>query len=333
MEYCLLVLTKHLLLKLFSLVLLTVVSLSFSAFAEENLTSAVDKHSQLIKDVRELSNDQMQGRKAPSPGHVLAKSYITQRYKAHNLQSFSEFEDYEQSFEFGSRKITGTNLLGYIKGTKYPELFFVITAHYDHLGGSGARIYNGANDNASGIAAMLALLSKYSNEVPAYSVMFIATDAEEPGLYGAKHFVNNSPVATDNIILNVNVDMIGDGGRRNTLYALASSKSAKFKQALPKLADFAEGLPLKLRWRKNVRLHHKSLQERIDWRQASDHASFGRIGIPYLYFGADTNNLYHTTKDTFDHLDQEFFIASVTAIIKIADYLQNLKPSELLEDK
>ena len=323
--------TKYLLLKLFCFLWLTTVSFSFVVLAEENVASVRWEHSQLIEDVRELSKDRMQGRKAPSLGHVLAKTYIKQRFKAYNLQTFSEFEDYEQSFEFGSRKVMGTNLLGYIQGTKYPELFFVITAHYDHLGGAGKRIYNGANDNASGIAAMLALLSKYSVEAPTYSVMFIATDAEEPGLYGAKHFVNHSPIATENIVLNINVDMIGDGGRRNSLYALPSSKSAKFKQALPKLDRFAEGLALKLRWRKNVRLHHKSLQERIDWRQASDHASFGRIGVPYLYFGADTNNLYHTTKDTFDQLDQEFFIASVTAIIKIADYLQNLKPSELLE--
>lgn len=323
--------TKHLLFMIFLGLSLLSISLSFAVKADQSQL-ALDEHSQLITDVRELSKDQMLGRKAPSAGHVLAKTYITQRFKEYKLTAFTEVKDYEQKFEFGSRKITGTNLLGYIEGAKFPELFFVITAHYDHLGGSGARIYNGANDNASGIAAMLALLSRYSVETPAYSVMFIATDAEEPGLYGAKHFVQNSPVAVENIVLNLNVDMIGDGGRRNTLYALPSSKSAKFKKSLANIARFGDGLPVKLRWRKNVRLHHRSLQDRIDWRQASDHASFGRIGIPYLYFGADTNKLYHTTKDTFEQLDQQFFIASVTAIIKITDYLQSLSPSELVED-
>lgn len=308
-------------------------SICFSAFSwQDESSELVDPwRQQLLEDVKELSLDKMLGRKAPSSGHQLAQKYLKQRFADLQLKTFPQYENYEQPFTFSPWNVTGKNLLGYLPGTKFPELFFVVTAHYDHLGGSRKRVYNGANDNASGVAAMLALLSHYSAKPPAFSVMFIATDAEESGLRGAMHFVRNAPIKSEQMLLNINLDMIGDGGRRNILYMLAPSKNTKYKKSLPSLDSFTEGLALRLKWRRNLKFQRGSMMDRVNWREASDHAAFSRIKVPFLYFGADTNKLYHTTKDNFAELNQDFFIASATVVIKIVDYLQNLKPSELDE--
>ena len=317
------------------LILLSVsICISFNSIGKQSRAEVAQQNwqQQLLLDVRELSSDKMRGRKAPSEGHQLAQEYIKQKFREFQLTPFSRFTDYEQPFTFGSKETVGKNLLGFVKGTEYPELYFVISAHYDHLGATKNRIYNGANDNASGVAAMLSILSYFKVHPPNFSFLFIATDAEESGLKGALHFIKNSPITSDQMVLNVNLDMLGDGGRRDILYMLASSKKAKFKQSLVNLADFANSLPLKLKWRKNSRFRRHSLTEDIDWREASDHAAFKKINVPYLYFGADTTGVYHTTKDDFNQLKQEFFIASASTIIKIVDYLQNLKPSELIEN-
>lgn len=318
----------------FRFIVIALASTSFFSIANSkgSVGSKEVLTKQLIEDVRALSSNEMLGRKAPSKGHELAREYLKNRFAELQLRPLPEYTNYEQVFTFSPWEVMGKNILGYLEGKKYPELYFVITAHYDHLGGSSQRVYNGANDNASGVAAMLALMSHYASNPPAYSVLFMATDAEESGLRGAMYFVRNTPIQAENMVLNINIDMIGDGGRRNVLYMLPSSKNAKYKKALPDLNRFTDELPLKLKWRKNINFQRQSITDRINWREASDHAAFGRIDVPYLYFGADTNKIYHTTKDDFDELDQEFFIASSFAIIKIADHLQNLNPSELRSD-
>lgn len=285
--------------------------------------------AKLLEDVRLLSANEMQGRKPATTGHQLAQDYIKQRFVELKLKPFAQYQNYEQAFTFGAKSTPAKNLLGYIQGSAFRDQFFVITAHYDHLGQRGSKVYNGANDNASGVATMLSLLSHFTDHPPAYSILFLATDAEEAGLWGAKYFVEHSPVSLEQLKLNINVDMIGDSGRREVLYLLPAPKRSSFTQVLPDLTHFSEGLPLDLKWRRNRSFLRSVSSTRVNWRDASDHSAFGRKKIPYLYFGADPNREYHTTKDNFAALNQDFFIASVSAIIKIVDYLQQLTPDKL----
>ncbi len=104
------------------------------------------------------------------------------------------------------------NVLGYIKGTKYPDSMYVFTAHYDHLGRLGANQFiPGANDNASGVAMLLNLAKYYSENPPTYSIAFIAFGAEELGLVGSKHFVENPLFPLQQIKFLVNLDIVGTG--------------------------------------------------------------------------------------------------------------------------
>ena len=136
------------------------------------------------------------------------------------------------------------NICGIVKGTKKPDSLIVITAHYDHLGGMGEKIYfPGANDNASGVAFLLALAKYYAANPAPYSIAFICFAAEEAGLMGSKFFTENPLISLDKIRFLINVDMVGTGEAGITVvnatehpreFAVLSQINAK-KQYLPKI--------------------------------------------------------------------------------------------------
>ena len=104
------------------------------------------------------------------------------------------------------------NILGYIKGTQYPDSFIVFSAHYDHLGQMGKDVYfPGANDNASGCAMLLNLAKYYSRHPPKYSVAFMAFGGEEVGLLGSKYYVEHPLFPLKQIKFLVNMDIMGTG--------------------------------------------------------------------------------------------------------------------------
>ncbi len=104
------------------------------------------------------------------------------------------------------------NVCGFVPGTLYPDSFFVITAHYDHLGGMGAETYfPGANDNASGVAFLLQLAQYYSQNPLPYSVGFILFSAEELGLLGSQYFTSHPLIPLDRIKFLLNTDLAGTG--------------------------------------------------------------------------------------------------------------------------
>ncbi len=109
-------------------------------------------------------------------------------------------------------KYTTQNVIGYIKGSKHPDSLLVFTAHYDHLGKMGAKTYFlGANDNASGVAMLLQLAKKYTNQKPTYSMFFIVFGGEEIGLLGSKYYTENPIFPLQNIKFLINFDLAGTG--------------------------------------------------------------------------------------------------------------------------
>jgi hypothetical protein len=104
------------------------------------------------------------------------------------------------------------NVIGYFKGTQYPDSFIVFTAHYDHLGILGSEaIFRGANDNASGIAMLLTLTEYFKQHPSKYSLAFIAFAGEEAGLIGSSFFVKNPLFPLNKIKLLINLDLVGTG--------------------------------------------------------------------------------------------------------------------------
>ena len=268
-------------------------------------------------DLTTLADDRMAGRATGSVGSQLAQNYILSRFEELGLTPFNG--NYRQKFihdfSLGS-PLMGTNLIGLRKGCLQPQNYIIITAHYDHLPAMGRKIYNGADDNASGVAGLLYLAKLSGEKCPAYSQIFVATDGEERGLYGAKSFWAKLDFKPQ-VVLNINLDMISRGEKSAKLY-VAGSKT------FPQLKTLAQQInqpqaPVKLviaRDRKTPQLRGLSSAELIDWPNASDHAVFRRAGIPYCYYGVDDHPQYHTVDDDWQRIDKNFYQAVLAIIAK-----------------
>lgn len=273
----------------------------------------------LLEDLAQLSSEHMSGRKTGSVGSAKAQSYLQKRYKQIGLSSFAAYPEYLQAFSFSSSDSPGVNILGLVKGQNFPDRFIIVTAHYDHLGKKGHKVFYGADDNASGVATLLALAAKTAEVPLAHSVIFLATDAEEKGLYGAKAFVKQLPIPHNSLLLNINLDMLGYGGRKNRLYATHSRGDKNLKKLVANVANLA---PLCL-----INGHRKSTRfrlfdEKINWRKSSDHWAFGEGGFRYIFLGGGVHKNYHTTEDKFENIEQDFYVSASEAawlILQAAD--------------
>jgi len=277
-------------------------------------------------DLQQLSDDAMAGRATGTDGSRLARQYLASRF--HQLGLIPLGDDYQQPFLFreGFREREGINMLGMRRGCGQPELYIVVTAHYDHLRPQGRKVFNGADDNASGVAGLLYLAAQTQRQCPVYSYLFLATDAEELGLDGAKAFLAQPPVPVDRLLLNINLDMISRGESNQRLFLAG-------KKQLPQLQQFAAQVqtPLKLTLARDGRSSSlgRSTQPPIDWSNASDHAVFRKAGIPYLYFGVDVHRHYHTPEDDWQRIDTQYFFSALRLIEQSRQWLETLPVTEL----
>ncbi|WAC40296.1 M20/M25/M40 family metallo-hydrolase [Pedobacter sp. SL55] len=186
-------------------------------------------NTQLLKDVEILSSDEYEGRKSGTKGSELSRVYLVKRLKQIGLEAHPELGKYEQNFDIkGRNSITkGVNLISYVKGKT--DDVIVVSAHYDHIGIINNEIYNGADDNASGVAALLSFAKYFKENQPNNTIIFALFDAEEMGLQGAKAFVANPPVALNKIKLNINMDMISHNDK-GELYAVGTFKYPELKE-------------------------------------------------------------------------------------------------------
>jgi Zn-dependent M28 family amino/carboxypeptidase len=287
---------------------ITILLISATACAQ-NVEVSVDRE-ELLRDVQILASDALEGRKTGTVGNRMARIYIEDRFEELGLQKFGE--SYRHFFDHTNQR-TGeefrdaVNIIGYIEGKTNSDRFIVITAHYDHLGIQNGEIYNGADDNASGTGGLMAAARWFSDHPLDNSLIFIAFDAEEQGLGGARHFVEHPVVSLDQIVLNVNMDMISNNFE-NELYAVGTYHYPFLK---PMIEEFTAGAPV------NVLFGYDSDEWDQDWTMASDHGPFHQKGIPFIYFGVEDHPHYHQPTDTFENINPEFYGDAVETIITV----------------
>ncbi len=276
----------------------------------------------LWADLTYLAADELKGRKAGSQGNELARQYIAKAFKQTGLQAFEP--DYRQPFRFERRisDIVGTNVVGWQTGSEFPEQYIVITAHFDHVGKRGRTIFNGADDNASGVAAMLAIARQFKTQPPQHSIIFVATDAEELGLHGAKAFVKSPPVSLHKIKYNVNLDMLSQPGRRHRLY-LAGGRASP--QLIPVINQSIEQASVCLQAGHDGSTTSYNRERTINWRKSSDHFPFLQKGIPYLFLGVADHSYYHTGEDTIKRVRKPFYIGAVETVWSTVNLLDKFK--------
>ena len=265
---------------------------------------------QLIKDIRTLSSDKFEGRRAGSKGSRMAQFYLTDRFKKIGIQPYHNTFEYPFYFQDEEKQTMGTNLFGYIKGRS--DSVIVVSAHYDHLGtlrGGPAEdsIYNGADDNASGVGALLSIAAYFKKHTPEHTLLFVSFDGEEEGLQGAKAFLKNPPVPVGLMVLNINMDMISRNDK-NELYVCGLNKFPQLKRYV----DLTPGGRIKL-----LSGHDRKEDGAQNWMSQSDHYEFYKLKIPALYFGVEDHADYHQLSDEFEHIQPSFYYQSAQRVLQV----------------
>lgn len=279
------------------------------------------------QDLQILSSDAMQGRSPGSQGSQYARDYLVYRYRQLGLTALTDSFLQPFNTHTGWSATPGINVAGYRRGCLYPEQFVVITAHYDHLAPKGGRVYNGADDNASGVAGLLYLAGLSAQQCPAYSQLFLATDAEETGLDGARAFIQSGLLANRQILLNINLDMISRGERAQKLYLLASRQLTAIQQWAQQKPQQQQVKLLGVR--EYQRLGAGINAGRVNWANASDHAPFRRAGIAYMYFGVGLHLQYHTADDDWRRVSPAFFHSALQLIAEGWQLADGQTPEQL----
>ena len=266
----------------------------------------------LIKHMVYLSSDELKGRKTGTPENLKAREYIVSEFEKSGLNS--QYPDYLQEFQFYNRRegktLTGKNVVGFVAGTESKKII-VITAHYDHVGvgkknAEGDSIYNGADDNASGTAALIEMADYFAKNPAKHSLMFAALDGEEMGLQGAKALVADFPFELEVIALNVNMDMISRN-EKGELYVSGTHYHPQFKPALESAAADSD---IQLMFG-----HDIPGTGADDWTKSSDHGAFFEKKVPHLYFGGEDHQDYHQVTDEFKNIDPEFYVKASRLIL------------------
>jgi hypothetical protein len=266
--------------------------------------------AQLLEDVRILASDEMAGRDTGSAGGEMARNYIVGRLETLGVvaPAMGRLQPWEATgrTRAGPRTFNGVNIIGVIPGTRVSDKYIVVTAHYDHVGTNDGQIFNGADDNASGVATMLALAAELKRQAPEHSVIFVALDGEERGLLGAKHFVEAPPVPLTSITMNLNFDMTARAETDGKLWVTGTYQNPTFRPIL-------EGIPadgaVALAFGKDT----PQDTGEDNWVEASDHGAFYRAQIPFLYLGVNYHPDYHRPSDDFERITPSVF-TSATAL-------------------
>ena len=267
-----------------------------------------------------LASDELEGREAGFQGGRIAAEYIVSNLKTMGIASLNEsyyqpFEAYNKERQKRGRfqvhpdsiaqlkqgvhqKLSMRNILGKIEG-KNPNEFVIIGAHYDHLGFDpmleGDQIYNGADDNASGVSAVLQVAKAFlaSGEQPERTVIFAFWDGEEKGLLGSEYFVQNCSFLKD-IKGYLNYDMIG----RNSNEAVPEQVDYFYTEANKAFGD----------WLKNdIKKYNLNLKPIYHaWDKpvgGSDNGTFAKRDIPIIWYHTNGHPDYHMPSDHVEKIN------------------------------
>jgi hypothetical protein len=262
--------------------------------------------SRLLADIRFLASDSLQGRATGGDGARIAQDYIAAAFRQAGVKPFGG--DYRMPFTTQDpRPLHAVNVVGYIEGSAHPDRWIVVSAHYDHLGVKYGKIYNGADDNASGVAVLLAAARYFNAHRPEHSIIFAAFDAEEIGMLGSQQFVRKPPVARAQIAADINLDMVS----RSDNGSIYASGTHYYPWLKPLVQSASERTSVA------VRFGHDEPGTRLDdWTNESDQGSFHAERIPFVYFGVEDHPDYHRDTDEFEKIDQGFVVDSMRLVIE-----------------
>lgn len=289
-------------------ILLTLVLFTLSFFVSKSQTSLT---SNLEKHVYTLASDSLQGRAAGTIHAQKAANYIINEWTDSDtdihpdttfMYSFGENDKYQNIVKI----ITGND-------EKLKNEYIVIGAHYDHLGVKKGEIYNGADDNASGVATLIELgkaLKKNQSNLKR-SVMLVAFDAEEIGLVGSKHFINHTSATDMDIKLMFSIDMVGWYKASGAVNYAGTGTIKNGKELLKNPNLIPAGLNV------SVKNFERSIFT------ATDTQPFAIKGVPTLAVTTGTKSPYHKPEDDAHLIDYEGMTLITEHLINLIGHIAN----------
>lgn len=268
-----------------------------------------------------LADDDMQGRATYSRGIEKASVFIEQEFTFIGLEPLPGQKDFRQRFATVGRQVRALdsiaegeeprflhNVAGMIKGSSRPDEYVIFSGHYDHIGirkaVDGDSIANGADDDASGITAVILLAEYFKQHPPERSLIFAAFTAEEIGGFGSRFF--SQQLNPEQIVAMFNIEMIGKESKfgRNSAFITGFERS-----------DFGKILQQNLEG-SSFQFHPDPYPEqRLFYR--SDNATLARLGVPAHTISTtqiDKDSLYHSVNDEVESLDMQNIADIIEAI-------------------
>lgn len=257
------------------------------------------KQSQILSF---LADDCARGRSTGTMSNQLIANYIKNHFISYGLEPYGDY--YYEQFQCDS--IRGRNVIGIVKSIIPSDEYVIISAHYDHLGAINGYVYNGADDNASGVTALINLAELYGTMKkakmgPHKNIIFVAFDAKELSMSGSRHFVQNLKIPKNKIICNINLDQLG-----STLEPVHKGK----EEYVIILGE--KTLQPKDRGKLSICNNFYNLNLDIDFTfygsknftdmyyNLSDQVAFKEIGVPALLFTCGFNKHTYKISDDID---------------------------------
>ena len=286
-------------------IVVTALAVFFCTFSNAQKMGKFDyllKQDDMVSDLEYIASEQAAGRASGTAAKQSVEQFIVRRFKSIGLKPYNW--SYTQSCRYND-SIMIRNVVGYLPAVAPSDEYIVIGAHYDHIGTLAGRVYNGADDNASGVTAMLSLAGMFASlkaegVAPRKNILFVAFDGKELSMSGSEHFVRSLDIPASKITCAINIDMLGTnlvptGINSDYLIALGENtldeKYRGYLSFLTRRALYKMDLDLTFYGSRNF--------TDIMYR-SGDHNSFAKAGIPAVFFTSAFHE--HTYKPT-DRID------------------------------
>ena len=262
-----------------------------------------------VKEQREvvefLADARLEGRASGTAGREMAAVFLVNRFREMGLKPWNW--TYTQSCRSGDTLVV-RNVVGLLPAVVPTDEYVIIGAHYDHLGKLGHTIYPGADDNASGVAALLSIAKmfcaiKAEGAGPRKNLLFVAFDGKEFDLAGSRHFVRTLDIPKKDITAMVNIDMVGTDlvpPRKNREYIIALGENTLPETYQGHLAYLCKRFNYAMDL--DLTFYGSTDFTRMMYR-SGDHHPFARAGIPAVFFTSAFHQHTYKKTDTPDIID------------------------------
>lgn len=294
-----------------------------NVYSQPELADSIIKKSSLMETLFFLSHDTLKGRLSGSKGANIAAAFLAKKFLSIGLNPVAGNEGYYNYFLFSKKNILSKNVMGALPGQITNDTIVIFSAHYDHIGAGETQlarlgvsdtdsIYNGANDNASGIASLLELAKYYkAQNTNRYLLLFVAFSGEEQGMVGSEYLA--SKIKPGIIKAVVNLEMLGRPTSSNV--SIISKSNIDITIALNRYLGKYQAHVSKPFF---VRDHYPN--ENLFAR--SDHYPFAlRIKTSFTIMGsAPDDKYYHTTDDEYETINFDFLLTASKNIAMACEY-------------